>query len=112
MKPFTTTIGINKRFIIIPESEAHMDGHPILTYSYNIYTLKETEVSEQVGEKESELHLKHESDPDYFGVINFEQPGRCFNYISGMNQSLSGDEVEELIEIINHYRDTPSMWLI
>lgn len=40
------------------------------------------------------------------GVILFEAPDRLFTYKAGQ-QELSSNEVEEVIEQITHYRDTP-----
>jgi uncharacterized protein YlzI (FlbEa/FlbD family) len=45
------------------------------------------------------------------GVILFEAPDRLFTYQVGQQQ-LSSNEVEEVIEKITKYRDTPAMMLI
>lgn len=108
MKAFNLTVARTLDLLIIPDSDGHMDGHPVLTYSYSIYKFHE---NSHIEEKEAELHLENQNDPDYMGVILFEAPDRLFTYQSGV-QSLSGEEVEELIEKITHYRDTPAMWLI
>ena len=46
------------------------------------------------------------------GYITFEQPGCLFTYTADGMTELSSDEVEEIIEQISEYRDTPSMWQI
>ncbi|WP_431200207.1 hypothetical protein ACQ86K_08875 [Mucilaginibacter sp. P19] len=37
MKPFFITIAKNLTLLIVPDSDAHADGHPVLTYTYSIY---------------------------------------------------------------------------
>jgi len=62
--------------------------------------------------KERKLHLEVKNDPDYLGYITFEQPGKLFSYTADGICEISSDEVEEVIEIINHYRDTPRLRII
>jgi UDP-galactopyranose mutase len=110
MKPFYLTIDNSLDIAVIPDSDAHVDGHPVLTYSYSIYkNVKNVPVA--VNEKENTLHLEEHNDPNYMGVIIFEEPDKVFTYEAGVLQ-LSSNEVEEIIEKITHYRDTPSMWII
>jgi len=97
--------------MVIPDSQAHADGHAVLTYTYSVYK-DGSENKLHVREKDSHLHLKQSDDPDYMGFITFEQPGRLFTYTADGREELSSEEVEQLIEVITHYRDTPSMWEI
>ena len=108
MRPFKLTVAQSLNLTIIPDSDAHMDGHPLLTYSYSIYKNEGAFSGNDLSEKESSLHLVKKEDANYMGVILFEAPDRLFTYEAGQ-QALSSDEV---IEQITHYRDTPSMWLI
>jgi|SRR5215217_9619525 len=110
MRPFNLTVAQSLNLTIIPDSDAHMDGHPVLTYSYSIYKNEGMAVGD-LSKKENNVHLEQQDDPNYLGVIVFEAPDRLFTYQAG-NQALSGDEVEELIEQITHYRNTTAMWLI
>lgn len=112
MQPIFITVGATHPLMIIPDSQAHMDGHPILTYTYSIYGYKKPVDQQQIDSKASELLLKKRTDPDYLGMITFELPGRLFNYEAGENQELTHDEVEEAIEQITQYRETPGMWQI
>jgi hypothetical protein len=111
MRPFYLTVANALNLTVIPDSDAHMDGHPVLTYSYSIYKNEGAISGNDLNEKESNLHLKKQDDPNYMGVILFEAPDRLFTYEAGQ-QALSSDAVEEVIEQITHYRDTPAMWLI
>jgi len=40
MKPILITVGERLPLIIIPEIDAHMDGHPVLAYTYLIFRIK------------------------------------------------------------------------
>ncbi|MGI4729023.1 MAG: hypothetical protein ACRYFL_01855 [Janthinobacterium lividum] len=110
MKPIFITVGATHPLMIIPDSQAHANGHPVLTYTYSIYGYRQPIDQEQIDSKTSELLLKKKHDPDYVGTITFELPGRIFNYESAEGQELSADEVEEAIEQITLYRETPGMW--
>lgn len=112
MKPIFFTVGTKLPLMVIPDSQAHIDGHPVLTYTYSIYRDKHLTNSEQINSKASELLLEKKHDPDYMGTITFELPGRLFNYECGEGQELTSSEVEEAIEQITHYRETPGMWQI
>ena len=50
------------------------------------------------------------TDPDYYGYITFEKPGQLFSYTPGDQLELTRQEVEEVIEQLNHYRDNPELW--
>ncbi|MGI4750693.1 MAG: hypothetical protein ACRYFB_08670 [Janthinobacterium lividum] len=110
MQPIFFTVGAKLRLMVIPDSQAHADGHPVLTYTYSIYRDKTPASQEQIDSRVSELLLEKKHDPDYMGTITFELPGRLFNYEAGEGQELTSDEVEEAIEQITHYRETPGMW--
>jgi hypothetical protein len=111
MRPFNLTVARSLNLTVIPDSDAHVNGHPVLTYSYTIYKNERGCSGGEISNKESHLHLENQNDPNYMGVIIFEAPDRLFTYQAGQ-QALSSNEVEEIIEQITHYRDTPAMWLI
>lgn len=112
MKPFFTTVGKSLDLMIIPDTTASVNGHPVLTYTYNIYRDRFNGTGQYIDRKETELHLEKKHDPDYLGYITFEQPGKVFTYTSDSDSKLNPEEVDEVIEIINHYRATPGLWLI
>lgn len=112
MQPIFFTVGTKLPLMVVPNSQAHMDGHPVLTYTYNVYRDKQNGHGELPDAKESDFLLEEKNDPDYFGYITFELPGKLFTYTADGKEELSSDEVQEIIEQINHYRDTPSMWEI
>jgi hypothetical protein len=110
MKPIYFTIGKKLSLMIIPDSQAHLNGHTILTYTYSIF--KNPAGKNEYINKESTLHTEKKHDPTYMGYITFEQPGKLFTYTADGSENLTSDEVEETIEYISHYRDTPKMWSI
>jgi len=110
MKPIYFTIGKKLPLMIIPDSQAHLNGHTILTYTYSIF--KNPAGKNEYLNKESTLHTEKKHDPNYMGYITFEQPGKLFTYTADGSENLTSDEVEETIEYISHYRDTPKMWSI
>jgi len=51
--------------------------------------------------------------PDWSGHVHQNlQAGHVFIYTDDGNDRLTSDEVEEVIELISHYRDTPKLWSI
>ena len=111
MKPIYITVGNELPLMIIPDSQAHLDGHTILTYTYSIYKYIQS-VPNDIFQLESELHLEKHKNINYMGYITFENPGHLFSYSDDGNSSLTRDEVEEVIELITHYRETPKLWSI
>jgi hypothetical protein len=57
MKPFNLKIAQSLNLIIIPDSDRHMDGHPVLNYSYSIY---KWQANDEIETKEVELHLENQ----------------------------------------------------
>lgn len=112
MKPIHITIAKKRPLVIIPDSHAHVDGHPVLTYTYSVYNDQKKGDKDLVLSKEASLHLEKNDDPDYMGYITFEQPGRLFTYTADGATDLSSDEVQEIIEQVSEYRDTPERWQI
>jgi hypothetical protein len=58
--------------------------------------------------KESTLHLEKIEDPEYYGYIFFEQPGKLFTYTPDGPRELDSDQVQELIEHLSDIRDNPA----
>jgi len=83
--------------MVIPDTRAQADGHAVITYTYSVY--KDTSNGNPALErtKESELHLKKHTDPNYMGYITFEDPGRLFTYTADGKEDLNSDQVEEII---------------
>jgi hypothetical protein len=110
MTPIFFTIGNKKPIKIIPNTQAQVNGHPVLTYTYNIYKNVNLDNKATSDRQESELLLQEKRDPNYLGYITFEAPGKVFTYTADGHDGLSSGEIEEIIENISHYRDHPGMW--
>ncbi|OOQ60133.1 hypothetical protein [Mucilaginibacter pedocola] len=109
MTPLFFTVGADLPVMVIPNTEAHLDGHAVLTYTYNIYRDNGFEDAATLKLKEKELLLDKKTSPNYMGYITFERPGTLFTYTADGNHDLSTEEVKEVIDNISHYRDHPGL---
>lgn len=98
--------------MIIPDTEGHIDGHPVLTHTYSMYRITDGHpfTRREIDNKKSKLHLAENKDEDYLGYISFDVPGKVFTYIPADYNTLNRTEVEEVIEEITDYRDDPKRW--
>lgn len=112
MKPIFYTLSSNRPIMIIPDSQVHHNGHEVITYSYSIFIDKQNEEPLQKPIQKNSLHLANSDDPDYLGYIAFEQPGRVYNYVSNGNKRLSTFEIQQTVEFLNHFRESPLLWNI
>jgi len=108
MKPIFFTIDDHLPLKIVPDTQAHLDGHTVIAYNYNIF-LDHTK-NDPATALSKEDHADKMTDPDYYGYITFEKPGRLFSYTPGNQLELTRHEIEEVIEQLNHYRDHPDLW--
>lgn len=108
MKPIFFTVDNSLPLKIVPDTQAHLDGHTVLAYNYNIFfdSAKYDPASVFNTEEPSDKM----TDPDYYGYITFERPGHLFSYTPGEQRQLTRAEIEEVIEQLNHYRDNPGLW--
>lgn len=90
--------------MILPETEVRLDGRPVITYTYSMFSRKPSALK---GDADPSLLVNKKNNPDYLGHIDFEEPGKVFNYIADGEQELSRDEVEEIIEETDRYRHMP-----
>jgi hypothetical protein len=112
MKPIYFEVDPNLPLMIVPESDGHMDGHPVLTYSYAIYRDTQAGQTDRFTNTDALLTPDKKKDPNYLGTLIFEQPGRMFSYEADGAQELPAGAIEEVIEQITHYRENPALWAI
>lgn len=110
MKPLYITLENQLKLMVIPDTQAHLDGHTIITHTYSVFLDTNTGNPLLARSKESTLHLEQIKDPNYYGFITFELPGTLFTYTADGQQELSSDEVTEIIEHLNDIRDNPKLW--
>jgi hypothetical protein len=111
MQPIYLQIDHHLPLMMIPESAAHMDGHPVLTYSYAIYRDPD-EGEHRLTNTDRLLTPDKKTNPDYLGTLTFEQPGKVFSYEADGPHELPEGAVQEIIEQISHYRENPGLWQI
>jgi hypothetical protein len=109
MKAMYFTLEDKLPVMVIPDADAHMDGHPVLTYSYVLYrfTPGQKKLKADLDRMLSPDKIKN---PDYLGTIYFDQPYKAFTYTSDGINKLSDDQVEILIKMVSNYRQNPNLW--
>lgn len=110
MQPIYFTLEPNLPLMIIPDTQAHLDGHTIITQTYHLYRQLEKAFANQMHQRENHLGLNKDKDPNYMGYLTFEVAGRVYSYTADGYEDLSSDEVEQIIEYLNVFRDNPPMW--
>ena len=110
MTPFFCKINNDVTIMVIPDTQAHVDGHPVLTYSYTLYRVQPGDSDVKMSSVDQLLvpdKIKHK---DYLGTIYFDQPYKAFSYTAdGMNQ-LDAEDVEQVIDLITEYRMNQELW--
>lgn len=96
--------------MVIPDTQAHLNGHTIITRTYSIFRDNGAGNPLLSRSKENTLHLEKIDDPDYYGFITFEKPGSLFTYTADGQQDLTSEEATELIEHLSDVRDNPQLW--
>jgi hypothetical protein len=109
MRPIFFTLTNDFHIMAIPDTDAHFNGHPVISYTYSLFIDQAKGNPQQALKKESTLHLDKIKDPNYLGFIAFEKPANVFSYTGG-ERSLTGTEIEEVIEHLNLIRDNPTLW--
>ncbi|WCT14934.1 hypothetical protein [Mucilaginibacter jinjuensis] len=110
MKPLYFTIDNGLQLMVIPDTQAHLDGHTIITRTYSVFRDIGAGNPLISRSKESTLHLERINDPEYYGFITFELPGSIFTYTADGQLELTSEETTELIEHLSDIRDNPSLW--
>lgn len=109
MSSFYVTVGKVLPLMIIPDNLEHVDVHPVLADRYSIY--HDGKTGGKVEHRSTrDLPRERKNDPDYMGTIVYEIPGRSLNYIADGKEHLSPFEIQELVNKIDEYRETPHLW--
>jgi len=112
MKAFYILMKDITPIMVIPDVNAHVDGHPILTSSYALY--KSDGSQDRIDTLNTDKLLAPEKlkHPDYLGTIFYDEPDHSISYdADGLNE-LSAYEVEDIIKQINSYRKNSGIWQI
>lgn len=111
MHPLYFEVDNHLPLMIVPESEAHIDGHPVLTYSYAIYKVPDHN-DQNFTDIDRLLTTDKNNHPYYMGTLKFEQPGKLFSYEADGRQELPNGAIQEIIEQLTHYRENPALWML
>ena len=110
MTPFFCKLPSDLTVMVIPDTQAHVDGHPVLTYSYTLYQAQPGHSEVEMSSTDQLLAPEKTKHKDYLGTIYFEQPYKSFSYTAdGMNQ-LDVEDVEQVIGKITEYRLNQELW--
>lgn len=96
--------------LIIPDTQAHLDGHAIITRTYYIYRQSGILINNELFDQEEKLTAPDKNNPDYMGYVVFDVPGKLFTYFPEGKTKLDSDALTEPIENLSHYRDNPGYW--
>lgn len=110
MKTLYFTLENDLKIMVIPDTQAHLNGHTIITHTYSVFKDMGTGNPLLARSKESTLHLENIADPNYYGFITFEKPGSMFSYTADGQKELTSEEATELIEHLSDVRDNPALW--
>ncbi|MEB0261790.1 hypothetical protein [Mucilaginibacter sp. 10I4] len=80
MVPLFFSLGNLLQLMVIRDSEAHLDGQSILTKTFSIFGDMALRDPRQSKSKEGTLHLERINDPEYYGFLTFQEPGKGFTY--------------------------------
>lgn len=110
MSPFFFTINSDMPVMVIPDTQAHMDGHPVVTYSYTLYRSQPGESEFKMSSVDKLLSPDKVKRTDYLGTLYFEQPYKSFSYTADGLNELDIDDVQQIIDMITAYRMNPEVW--
>lgn len=105
METIFTTVGAGVPYRIIPEIQVNADSHSLLSYVYNIYSGNaDGDDSDDRGQTRS--YRNTVNDRNYMGNVTIEEPGNIFVYTTNGQGEVPAGQINELIEVICHYRQT------
>lgn len=109
LRPIYLTIG-EQPLLIIPDTQAHLNGHVVLTHTYHIYRQSGILINNEFFAQEERLAVADPNNPDYMGYLAFDIPGKLFTYYPEGQATLHDDDLKELISNLSEYRDNPGLW--
>ncbi|HTI61109.1 hypothetical protein [Mucilaginibacter sp.] len=103
METIFTTAGAGVPYRIIPEIQVNPDSRGLLSYIYNIYN------GAGVGANDDDNgggkpYRGQPNDMNYMGYVTIEEPGNIFVYTTNGRTKVPAAQINELIEVICHYR--------
>ncbi|MFB9843316.1 hypothetical protein [Mucilaginibacter ginsenosidivorans] len=105
METIFTTVGAGVPYRIIPEIQVNPDSHSVLSYVYNIYS-GAGDGTEYDDRGQDRNYRNAVNDRNYMGYVTIEEPGNIFVYTTNGRAEVPATQIDELIEVICHYRQT------
>lgn len=109
MKPIYLTVG-HQPLLIVPETQAHLNGHTIITRTYFLYKQSGLLINHELIGQEEKLGVPDFGDPDYYGYLEFDIPGKLFTYYPEGLAKMDQFDLNELVEHLSGFRDDPGRW--
>jgi hypothetical protein len=110
MQPIYFTVGTDLSLMIIPDTQAHLDGHTIITQTYHLYQETEDALGRKLFRPDDYSGVNKDKNPAYMGYLTFDVPGRVYSYTGDGHSNLSPTALEKLIDYLNMLRNNPPMW--
>ena len=89
---------------ILPETQVNPGSCSVLSYVYHIYS-GAVEGIENDDEGTGRPYRNALSHHNYMGQVTIEEPGNIFVYTTNGRTEMPAAEINELIEVICHYRE-------
>lgn len=108
--------------IIKPDIDAHMNSHPIITWTYSVFRnqnvfYEDVEMPTPVLIEDGRLKLMQNGEDldkkleeGYIGFMTIEEPDGKITYTHEGEDDLNPDEIEEVLDQIEHYRNNSGLW--
>jgi len=109
MSPIFFTVDHNMPLMIVPNVEVHLNGHTVLTYTYDVF-LNKNEQNALQGNTLNDVIKDKANNAGYLGFITFERKDNNYKYSGDGAVQLSRAIIEEIIEKIKLYRQNPGSW--
>jgi hypothetical protein len=85
MTPIFFILDSSLPLMVIPDTQAHLNGHTILTFTYSIFLDTGTGNPLIARSKESTLHLEEITDPNYYVISLLSSPA-SYSHIRQMEK--------------------------
>ena len=104
METIFTTVGAGVPYRILPEIQVNPGSRSVLSYVYHIYS-GAVEGIENEDEGIGRPYRNALNHHNYMGHVTIEEPGNIFVYTTNGRTGVPAAEINELIEVICHYRE-------
>jgi hypothetical protein len=104
METIFTTVGAGVPYRILPEIQVNPASRSVLSYVYNIYSGAGDGTDNDNNDGTGRPYGNPVNDRNYMGYVMIEEPGNIFVYTTNGRAGVPAVQINELIEVICHYR--------